>query len=252
MPRCYISLGGNLGAVGEAFDTALDRLGTAPGNSLIAVSSVHRTIPVGDRSGDAFLNAAAEIETLSSPLALLDLLQSIEVDLGRTKTFRWAPRPIDLDLLFYGSESIDLPRLTVPHPAAWYRRFVLDPLVEIAPRFVHPVKKADIETLRRRLLGRPLVVALAGGESEARSALILGLGPELPDVRFVDRDEISRSGVGPVDEPALTFWLGSDGNPTATHSRDFCQLPLLSRIDATKVSEPVQDFVRHVIQSASG
>jgi len=178
-------------------------------------------------------------------------VQSIEADLGRARPFRWAPRPIDLDLLFYDSEIIDLPRLKVPHPAAWYRRFVLDPLVEIAPRFVHPEKLADIEALRQRLLGRPLVVAFAGGEPEARSRLMRVLGPAIPGTRFIDWSETLQTGAGPATEPALTFWLGPDRDPT-NPSRKFCQLPLVSRIDATKISEPLEDFVRHAIRSALG
>jgi 2-amino-4-hydroxy-6-hydroxymethyldihydropteridine diphosphokinase len=238
--------------VGQAFDKALDRVAGTSGSSVVAVSSSHRTTPIGDKAGEGFLNAAAEIDTRLAPLGLLDLLQSIEVDLGRQRTFRWGPRPLDLDVLFYGCEIIDLARLTVPHPAAWYRRFVLDPLVEIAPRFVHPEKQADIETLRRRLLDRPLVVALAGGESETSSDLIRVLWPVFSDVRFLDWGKIPRPGAGPVDEPALTFWLGPDGDPTETRAANFCQLPLLSRIDATTAPEPVEDFVRHVIQSALG
>src|SRR5262249_8868148 len=172
MPRCYISLGANLGDVAATFDGALERLVGSSGAEVISVSGYHRTVPIGDQAGAQFLNAAAAIETSLSPEALFDRLQAIELESGRVRTVRWGPRTLDLDLLFYGSEIIELPRLTIPHPAAWYRRFVLDPLVEIAPRFVHPERQADIQTLRARLLARPLVAAFAGGPSEARSALI--------------------------------------------------------------------------------
>lgn len=253
MPRCYISLGGNLGTVADAFNAALDRLAKVPGNAVVAVSRYLGTEPVGDRAGgNRFLNAVAEIDTKLPPLQLLDLLQSIELDLGRTRTIRWGPRTLDLDLLHYGSEIIDLPRLLVPHPAAWYRRFVLDPLVEIAPRLVHPVKQADIQTLRQRLLGRPLIAALAGGGPETRSGLILELGSAFPDVNFLDWEGIRQPRSGLEDEPALTFWLGLPVDKTVLPGNGFEQLPLLSRIDATTPREPVEEFVRHVLQSALG
>src|SRR5437016_1241572 len=102
MPRCYISLGGNLGVVGDSFDAALNWLAKSSCNAVLAVSRYHRTEPVGTKAGGGFLNAAAEIDTPLSPLELLDLLQSIEMDLGRTRTTRWGPRTLDLDLIFYG------------------------------------------------------------------------------------------------------------------------------------------------------
>jgi 2-amino-4-hydroxy-6-hydroxymethyldihydropteridine diphosphokinase len=250
MPRCFISLGGNLGNVSQTFDRALEGLEGADDASIVAVSTFHKTHPVGQSAG-AFLNAAAEIETRLAPLALLDRLQAIEHQLGRVRTVHWGPRTLDLDILFYGSEIIDSPRLTVPHPAAWYRRFVLDPLVEIAPRFVHPEKQADIQSLRERLLPRPMTVALAGGETNARSVLAKQLTSAFANVRVVyDFDFIALQGDSD-DEPALMIWLGNSAHENST-AVAFEQLPLLSRLDATKSSEPAADFVRHVVQSALG
>jgi 2-amino-4-hydroxy-6-hydroxymethyldihydropteridine diphosphokinase len=250
MPRCFISLGGNLGAVGETFGRALDRLAQAPGTTIDAVSRFHQTEPVGERTGSAFLNAAAAIDTALAPLELLDLLQSIETDLGRVRTIRWGPRTLDLDLVFYGSEIIDWPRLVVPHPSAWYRRFVLDPLVEIAPHFVDPERQVDLETLRDRLLPRPLVAALAGGLAAARSSLVRRLAAEFPEVNFVEwkcgnqRQPLSERNA------SLVFWLGTDRQSGAAPAFDFTELPRVARIDVTKTSEPVEDFVRHVLKSA--
>src|SRR5262245_18160614 len=99
MPRCYVSLGGNLGPVRDACNEALARLAGAPGTNVLAVSRFHPTNPVGPEAGGEFLNAAAVIDTALSPLELLDSLQSIELSLGRQRTIRWGPRPIDLDLL---------------------------------------------------------------------------------------------------------------------------------------------------------
>jgi len=252
MHRAYISLGGNVGAVADVFGAALDRLDQASGNAVVAVSRCLSTEPVGDHAGSRFLNAAAAIDTGLAPLELLDLLQSIELTMGRTRSVRWGPRTLDLDLIFYDSEMIDVPRLVVPHPAAWYRRFVLDPLVEIASGFVHPVKQATVDTLRQRLLRRPLVASLAGGVSEKRSGLIRALEPEFPEVAWQDRDSITSTRASPNCEPALTFWLGSPVDQTGGLGDSFGQLPLLSRIDATAMTEPVEDFVRHVVQSALG
>jgi 2-amino-4-hydroxy-6-hydroxymethyldihydropteridine diphosphokinase len=250
MPRCFISLGGNLGNVSQTFDRALEGLEGADDASIVAVSTFHKTHPVGQSAG-AFLNAAAEIETRLAPLALLDRLQAIEHQLGRVRTVHWGPRTLDLDILFYGSEIIDSPRLTVPHPAAWYRRFVLDPLVEIAPRFVHPQKQADIQALRERLLPRPIIVALAGGESNARTDLAKRLKSQFANVRFVDEFD-STSLQGDSDNaPALTIWLGNPGREDST-AIGFEELPLVSRLDATKSPESAADFVRHVLQSALG
>jgi 2-amino-4-hydroxy-6-hydroxymethyldihydropteridine diphosphokinase len=250
MPRCYLALGGNLGNVRQTFDWALDALGRTAESSLIAVSTCHETHPVGEPAG-TFLNAAVEIETCLAPLTLLDRLQAIEHELGRVRTVRWAPRTIDLDLIFYESETIDTPRLTVPHPAVWYRRFVLDPLSEIAPGYIHPVKRVDIKTLRDRLLERPLEVAFVGGEVKARRALARKLGEEFPSIRIFDDHGLEKTDAGVVHEPALTIWLGNS-SPRTSFDHEFDQLPQLSRIDATKTSEPVEAYVKHVLQSALG
>jgi 2-amino-4-hydroxy-6-hydroxymethyldihydropteridine diphosphokinase len=250
MPRSHISLGGNLGAVADTFASSLDRLNRVPGNNVIAVSRFHETTSVGDNAGGAFMNAAAEVETQLGPLELLDLLQDIEGELGRTREIRWGPRTLDMDVIFYGSELIDLPRLIVPHPAAWYRRFVLDPLVEIAADFVHPERQVTVKMLRERLLRRPLVAALIGGEAKARSDLILDLADAFPDVNLQDCTSVPQTN-DQKGEPALIFWLGQHVD-RAKLSGSFAQLPILSRIDATATSEPVEDFVRQVLQSALG
>ena len=257
MPRCHISLGGNSGPVAQAFEQALRRLLNTGACCVVAVSSSHATTPVGDQAGAVFLNAAAELETALSPLELLDRLQSVERDLGRTRATHWGPRTLDLDLLFWGSRIIDSPRLVVPHPAAWYRRFVLDPLVEIASRFVHPVKEVEICALRDRLLARPLRVSLAGGTSDDKTELIGLLSASFAAIEFSDWDSLKNgdwlrtarpnseeSGCREVPvplfqqpdrpdsagEPALIFWLGprsglSDPERPAPATSDFEHLP---------------------------
>jgi 2-amino-4-hydroxy-6-hydroxymethyldihydropteridine diphosphokinase len=216
---------------------------------VVSVSRYHETAPVGDEAGAGFLNAAAELENSLTPLDLLDKLQAVERDLGRTRSTHWGPRTLDLDLVFWESQIINSPRLVIPHPAAWYRRFVLDPLVEIAPRFVHPVKQVDICTLRERLLVRPLHVSFAGRRpSESRTQLIGRLASDFPDVEFSDWESASHRGPDPASVPALILWLG----PESVSASGFESLPSLPRIAVPDGSQPVHDFVRYVIQSALG
>lgn len=160
--RCWIALGGNVGDVSATLRSALDRIDASPGVDVRSASRLYDTTPVGAAAGARFFNAAAELEVEVSPPQLLDLLQRVESELGRTRDVRWGPRTIDLDLLLWGEACIRSERLTVPHPALWYRRFVLDPLVEIAPHAVHPRFGLTIRQLRERLLERPLPVAVAG------------------------------------------------------------------------------------------
>src|SRR5207249_4279779 len=107
----------------RAFDVALSRLVQTPGVCLARASPIFQTRPVGTSAGGPFFNAAVEIDSSLAPLDLLDLFQDLERRAGRTPgrtpRIRWGPRPLDLDLIFYADEIIELPRLQVPHPACW-------------------------------------------------------------------------------------------------------------------------------------
>lgn len=139
MAIAYIGIGSNLGDRRANVETALRRLGEEPAIEVAAVSAVIQTAPLGGPPGQGdFLNAAATLATTLPPRALLERLQRIEADLGRTRTVRWGPRTIDLDLLLYEQRQIAEPGLTVPHPRMHRRRFVLAPLAEIAPDVVVP------------------------------------------------------------------------------------------------------------------
>ncbi len=133
----YIGIGANLGDASAHVDDALARLSALPGARLLARSSSYRTAPI-DSSGDDYINAVASIDTDMDALALLAALQAIELAHGRERPYRNAPRTLDLDLLLYNEESIDLPQLTVPHPRMHERAFVLAPLLEIAPQIAIP------------------------------------------------------------------------------------------------------------------
>ncbi|MEA2736440.1 MAG: hypothetical protein QOE14_2891 [Humisphaera sp.] len=148
MPTAYIALGANLGDRRGNIDAALDRLRATPGVRVTKVSSLLENPAIGGPADSPpFLNAAAEIETTLAPRALLDALLDIERQLGRERREKWGPRTIDLDLLLYGEQILDEPHLKIPHPLLHERRFVLDPLKELAPRAFHPVLKKRIADL---------------------------------------------------------------------------------------------------------
>lgn len=171
MSNCYIALGGNLGTVQATFQQALALLDGTSGVKVVDSSRSYTTSPVGSHAGEQFLNAAAQLHTTLSPSELLIVLQSVETRLGRIRTRHWGPRTLDLDLLLYDQAIVSTPTLTVPHPHLWYRRFVLDPLVEIAPQQIHPRHGLTIAELHARLQSRPLPCVLLGGSSESSAKL---------------------------------------------------------------------------------
>jgi 2-amino-4-hydroxy-6-hydroxymethyldihydropteridine diphosphokinase len=133
----YIGIGANLGDARANVDDALARLAALAGGALLAASGKYRTAPI-DSSGDDYINAVACIDTALTAPALLDALHAIELAHGRERPYRNAPRTLDLDILLYGDQQIDLPSLHVPHPRMLERAFVLVPLLEIAPDIVIP------------------------------------------------------------------------------------------------------------------
>jgi 2-amino-4-hydroxy-6-hydroxymethyldihydropteridine diphosphokinase len=152
MPTVYLGLGANLGKRRETIDAALARLADHPAICVGAVSALIETAPVGGPAGQPnYLNGAAAIETNLDPAALLAELKRIEHDLGRRDGPRWGPRPIDLDILLYGDLVLDSPDLTIPHPRLRERRFVLEPLAEIAPDAIDPVTGLAVRALLARL-----------------------------------------------------------------------------------------------------
>lgn len=133
----WVGIGANLGDARANVADALARLAALPGTTLVRASSRYRTAPI-DSSGDDYINAVACIDTSLEPHALLQALLAIELEHGRERPYRNAPRTLDLDLLLYGDEVIDTPDLTVPHPRMHERAFVLVPLLEIAPDIALP------------------------------------------------------------------------------------------------------------------
>jgi 2-amino-4-hydroxy-6-hydroxymethyldihydropteridine diphosphokinase len=129
----YIGLGSNLGNRVLALEVAVEKLKTLPETIYIALSSLYETSPV-DVEGGPFLNAVAVIETVLEPGMLLEALLSMETTMGRTrKPGKSGSRLIDLDLLLYGNSIVEEEKLVLPHPGMLYRRFVMEPLAELAP-----------------------------------------------------------------------------------------------------------------------
>ena len=128
-----LGFGGNLGDPVAAFAAALRALGAHPGVTVLRLSSVYRTAPWGKLDQPEFLNMAALVETSLPARDLLALCLSVEREGGRERRERWGPRTIDIDILSYGSETLNEPGLQVPHPRIAERAFVLAPLAEIAP-----------------------------------------------------------------------------------------------------------------------
>jgi 2-amino-4-hydroxy-6-hydroxymethyldihydropteridine diphosphokinase len=148
--RVAIALGSNLGNREGYLQAAITAL--APSIHQLRASTFHDTAPVGVGPQPIFLNAAAVGETSLSARALLDTLLAVERDLGRERPFPGAPRTLDLDLILYGDAIVDeAPSLIVPHPRFRERRFVLEPLSEIAPDWRDPVTGRTVEELLRLL-----------------------------------------------------------------------------------------------------
>jgi 2-amino-4-hydroxy-6-hydroxymethyldihydropteridine diphosphokinase len=144
----YIALGANLGDREQNLRAALARLEETPGVRVAKVSAFREYPAVGGPpDSPPFLNGVAEVESALTPHALLGRLLDIERELGRERREKWGPRTIDLDLLLYGDQIIRTEHLTVPHPRLHERRFVLEPLAEIAPEAVHPIVNATITSL---------------------------------------------------------------------------------------------------------
>jgi 2-amino-4-hydroxy-6-hydroxymethyldihydropteridine diphosphokinase len=140
----YLSLGSNVGDRLENLRKAF-RLLCQAGIALHCTSSIYETEPVDNLDQGSFLNCVAEIATTVEPLALLRKLQQIEAQLGRARTIPKGPRTLDIDILIYGDTTLDSEELTLPHPRMLQRRFVLEPLRELAPTLLVPGIGKNVE-----------------------------------------------------------------------------------------------------------
>ena len=158
----YIGIGSNLGDKRDNCLKAIDRINELPGCRVMAQSGFYLTEPVGVKGQDWYLNCVIALSTDMSAQDLLKRLLAIEADMGRERKGRWDPRLIDLDILLFGNEVIDEKGLQVPHPLMHLRRFVLVPMVFLAPNLIHPV------------LGKTMVELLSISPEEAQSVIPLG------------------------------------------------------------------------------
>lgn len=149
MTTIYLSLGSNIGNRKKNLEKALIELGQ---NNIkeIKISSFYETEPVGPKQRN-FYNIAGKFKTNLKPQELLKTVKQIEEKLGRIKTYHWGPRLIDIDILFYGKQIVKTKNLIIPHKEIINRSFVLVPMNEIAPNFVHPANHKTIKTLEKQL-----------------------------------------------------------------------------------------------------
>lgn len=188
MMTAYIGLGSNLGDRERSIRDALGMLGGNGSIEVARVSDIQETAPLGQVEQPRYLNGVAEIRTDLKPAELLAKLKATEAALGRQPNTSWQSRPIDLDLLLYGDEVVNVSGLTVPHPDIHLRSFVLDGLCQLNPQLVHPVLKESVSELSRRLGGgsflldpkAPQVVSIAGVIGVGKTTLARKLAEVLP------------------------------------------------------------------------
>ncbi|MCA8998116.1 MAG: 2-amino-4-hydroxy-6-hydroxymethyldihydropteridine diphosphokinase [Planctomycetaceae bacterium] len=187
-----IALGGNQGDVSATFEIAIAKIGQIPSIQMIRQSRNYRTRSIGADAGTDYINAAILVETELTAEGLLDRLQSIEQEHGRVRTVHWGPRPLDLDIIRFGDEIIETQRLMIPHPACWYRRFVLDPWCEIDDGWEHPVHRETVSQLRDRFRKRPLTFGFRNAISNSDRITIEDVAAEFAgqfqEVESIDAD----------------------------------------------------------------
>lgn len=154
----FVAVGASLGDRLARISFAAESLATLPGIRLHAGSRLYDTAPLGGVAQNRFLNGVLWLEAAASwdPVRLLDALLAVEARAGRTRSQRWEDRTLDLDLILYGPRRLETPRLTIPHPELHRRRFVLQPLCDLAPALRHPTLDRTMAELLADLAPSPL------------------------------------------------------------------------------------------------
>ena len=152
------------------------------------MSPIFATRPVGANVGHEFLNAAAVLHTNFSAVEMLRTLHDVEAMFHRIRTSHWGPRTLDLDLVLHGNQVSNSPVFVLPHPAMWYRRFVLEPASEVAGDMLHPILNESVQSLFDRLNHRPLELEICGTAIQDLSELpeLAGRSPESVLLKVVD------------------------------------------------------------------
>lgn len=149
--RVYLSIGSNIGDKEGYLDFAIDQINGLPDSKVVAASDFIVTEPYGDVEQDDFLNGALEVQTLQTPRELLETIHQIEKEAHRERLVHWGPRTLDIDILFYDDEIIMDRDLYIPHVEIPKREFVLKPLSQIAPYYIHPVSKLSVMEMLEQL-----------------------------------------------------------------------------------------------------
>ena len=159
MSIVFIGIGSNLGDRVANCKKAIDEISSIA--KVVQISSLYETDPVGKEDQPEFINCVVEIETELSPQDLLKHLNRVEEELGRVRHEKWGPRIIDLDIIFYDDQVIIDQNLEIPHPRAHLRRFVIEPLCEIAPEFIHPKFSISVLELLNKIEDDKRVVRIS-------------------------------------------------------------------------------------------
>ena len=234
MPICLVSLGSNEGSRQENLEAAAARLAAMPGITLVARSCSRETAPVGGPPGQAdFLNAAVKLETSLPPHELLGRLRQIESELGRHRTERWGPRPIDLDLLLYDELIVTTPELVLPHPRMAWRRFVLEPAAEVAGAMTHATIGWSVARLLAHLNESVPYVAVTGPIAAGKTRLAERLADAISGRLILEQPDWSR-----LD----AFYADPAGHAWATELEFLAERTRLlgvTKVGVTKVSGTV-------------
>lgn len=174
MANCLISLGANVGDCSQSIEAALQRLKQHPEVVVVKRSRLLSTKPAGGPTGQSdFVNAAALIETALEPQTFLRELQEIESQAGRNRKVRWGERTLDLDLILWGNVVSSDRQLILPHPRMAFRRFVLEPAVEVAATMRHPVTRHTVAEMLQHLDSAPNYIAVTGVAATGKANLVL-------------------------------------------------------------------------------
>jgi len=206
MPSCLIGLGSNLGNRRQILDRAVARLAAHPRMLMVDTSPWHETSPVGGPPGQPpCLNGAAVVETSAAPQAVLEVLQQIEIHLGRRRWERWGPRTVDLDLLLYDQLELSTPSLVLPHPRMAWRRFVVEPAAEVAGSMVHPTTGWTIARLLDHLDTAAPYVAITGSIAAGKTQLASRLAEQTSARLIAERPDVEQLETF-YSDPACNAW----------------------------------------------
>jgi 2-amino-4-hydroxy-6-hydroxymethyldihydropteridine diphosphokinase len=180
MAKCLLGLGSNVGDREAALQGALTAIRALPDVQLRKQSNWHPTRPIGGSAGQSeFFNGVVLVDTTIAPLILLKELHQIEERFGRQRHERWAARPLDIDVLLYDREVMETAMITVPHPRMTFRRFVLEPAAEVAPKMIHPIIGWSVERLLLHLDMASDLAAIVSPADAERMSLVDTLVKEL-------------------------------------------------------------------------